>query len=115
GAKRASNDADVSSIPLSFRTAGFPQYDWKAGFPRGASLDRQQLKPAPGIAARRPGCIRPSYTLLVKAMIPHCVGPQTRLRTALDGYSSSTPAPSVGAIAKAELLQNRTSAVATAA
>jgi len=38
--------------PLSFRTAGFPQYDWKAGFPSGAFLDRQQLKPAPGI--RRP-------------------------------------------------------------
>ena len=32
GADRASNDADVSSIPLSFRTAGFPRYGWKAGF-----------------------------------------------------------------------------------
>ena len=31
--------------PLSFRTAGFPQYGWKAGFPSGAFLDRQQLKP----------------------------------------------------------------------
>jgi len=30
---------------LSFRTAGFPQYGWKAGFPSGAFLDRQQLKP----------------------------------------------------------------------
>src|ERR1700731_3434328 len=25
--------------PLSFRTAGFPQYGWKAGFPSGAFLD----------------------------------------------------------------------------
>jgi hypothetical protein len=74
--------------PLSFRTAGFPS-----------------LSLLPAYAVRRPGCIRPSYTLVVKAMIPHCVGPQTRLRTALDGYYSSTPAPSAGAIAKAELLQ----------
>src|SRR3954447_16858264 len=37
--------------PLSFRTAGFPQYGWKAGFPSGAFLDRQQLKPAPGMRA----------------------------------------------------------------
>jgi hypothetical protein len=29
---------------LSFRTAGFPQYGWKTGFPRGAFLDRRQLK-----------------------------------------------------------------------
>src|SRR6266567_4625396 len=38
--------------PLSFRTAGFPQYGWKAGFPSGAFPDRRQLKPAPCI--RRP-------------------------------------------------------------
>ena len=34
---------------LSFRTAGFPQYGWKVGFPSGAFLDRRQLKPAPDI------------------------------------------------------------------
>jgi hypothetical protein len=39
-------------IPLSFRTAGFPQYGWKAGFPSGAFPGRQRLRPAPGI--RRP-------------------------------------------------------------
>ena len=37
---------------LSFRTAGFPQYGWKAGFSNGAFPDRPPLKPAPGI--RRP-------------------------------------------------------------
>ena len=37
---------------LSFRTAGFPQYGWKAGFPGGVFPDCQRLKPAPGI--RRP-------------------------------------------------------------
>ena len=35
--------------PLSFRTAGFPQYGWKAGFPSDACLDDQRLKPAPGM------------------------------------------------------------------
>jgi hypothetical protein len=49
GADRASNDADVSSILLSFRTAGFPQYGWKAGLSDGACLYVVQLKPAPGI------------------------------------------------------------------
>jgi hypothetical protein len=34
---------------LSFRTAGFPQYGWKAGLPDGAFLYVAQLKPAPGI------------------------------------------------------------------
>ena len=39
GADRASNDADVSSILLSFRTA-FPQYGWKAGLQRHLSTPR---------------------------------------------------------------------------
>jgi len=49
GADRASNDADVSSTPLSFRTAGFPQYGWKAGVSGGAFPGPDQLKPAPGM------------------------------------------------------------------
>ena len=47
--------------PLSFRTAGFPQYGWKAGFPSGAFLDHQRLK-LPACAVRHPVCIRPSCT-----------------------------------------------------
>ena len=35
--------------PRSFRTAGFPQYGWKAGLSGGAFPDRQRLKPAPGM------------------------------------------------------------------
>jgi hypothetical protein len=31
--------------PLSFRTASFPQYGWKAGFPSGAFLGDRRLKP----------------------------------------------------------------------
>ena len=45
----ASNDADVSSIPLSFRTAGFPQYGWQADLSDGAVPSSDQLKPAPGM------------------------------------------------------------------
>src|SRR5215472_17008714 len=54
GADRASNDADVSSIPLSFRTAGFPQYGWKDGVSDGAFQRVGQLKPAPGMRWPRP-------------------------------------------------------------
>ena len=35
--------------PLSFRTAGFPQYGWKAGLSDGAFPSPGQLKPAPGM------------------------------------------------------------------
>ena len=35
--------------PLSFRTAGFPQYGWKAGLSGGAFPSPDQLKPAPGM------------------------------------------------------------------
>jgi hypothetical protein len=64
--------------PLSFRTAGFPQYGWKAGFPSGAFPDQQRLKPAPGM--RRPTSgLHPLFVhLVVTAVVPHCVGPQTR-------------------------------------
>ena len=70
---------------LSFRTAGFPQYGWKAGFPSGAFLDRQQLKPAPDM--RRPSSsLHPPFVHPgVNVIIPHCVGPRTRLSTAMVG------------------------------
>jgi hypothetical protein len=35
--------------PLSFRTAGFPQYGWKAGLSGGVFPSPSQVKPAPGI------------------------------------------------------------------
>ena len=81
---------------LSFRTAGFPQYGWKAGFPSGAFLDRQQLKPAPGI--RRPSSsLHPPFVhLVVTTVVPHCVGPPTRLCTAVEDHYSSAQGPSLG-------------------
>ena len=54
--------------PLSFRTAGFPQYGWKAGFPSGAFLDDQRLKPAPGM--RRPtSSLHPPFVRLVVSTV----------------------------------------------
>jgi len=74
---------------LSFRTAGFPQYGWRAGFPSGAFPDHQRLKPAPGIRCPMFG-LHPRFVHLVATtVVPHCVGPRTRLRTALEGCYSS--------------------------
>ena len=50
--------------PLSFRTAGFPQYGWKAGISDGAFPMLQRLKPAPGIRQLRHG-LHPSFAHLI--------------------------------------------------
>jgi hypothetical protein len=99
GADRASNDADVSSI----RTAGFPQYGWRAGFPSGAFPDHQRLKPAPGIRCPMFRLHPPFVHLVATTVVPHCVGPRTRLRTALEGYYSSAP----GVLARARVMVSR--------
>src|SRR5215207_4997245 len=58
--------------PLSFRTAGFPQYGWKAGFSNGAFPDDRQLKPAPGV--RRPmSGLHPSFVHLVVSTVSRTV------------------------------------------
>jgi hypothetical protein len=70
--------------PLSFRTAGFPQYGWKAGFSGDVFPHCCRFKPAPGVH-RQPSGLRSSFVhLVVTAVVPHCVGPWTRLRTALE-------------------------------
>jgi hypothetical protein len=80
GADRASNDhdADVSSIPPIIPYGGFSQYGWKAGFPSGAFLGDQRLKPAPGI--RRPSSsLHPPFVhLVVASIVPYCAGSGTR-------------------------------------
>ena len=50
--------------PLSFRTAGFPQYGWKAGISGGAFPAGEWLKPAPGIHQPTAG-LRPPFVQLV--------------------------------------------------
>ena len=49
--------------PLSFRTAGFPRYGWKAGFSDGARLPRE-LKSAPDIRGVF-ASLHPSFVHLV--------------------------------------------------
>ena len=68
-----------------------------------AFLDRQQLKPAPGM--RRPSSsLHPPFVhLVVGAIVPQDVGPRTRLRTALEGYYSSTP----GVLARVRVIVSR--------
>src|SRR3954471_20921444 len=46
--------------PLSFRTAGFPQYGWKAGISDGALPCPFPLKPAPDMRCPLPG-LHPSF------------------------------------------------------
>jgi hypothetical protein len=56
--------------PRSFRTAGFPQYGWKAGLSGGAFPDRQRLKPAPGMRLLTAGLPSPFVHLRVGAVCP---------------------------------------------
>src|SRR5262249_49675447 len=51
--------------PLSFRTAGFPQYGWKAGSPSGTFPDHQRLKPAPRVRRQMFGFHPPLLHLLL--------------------------------------------------
>src|ERR1022692_5078857 len=54
--------------PLSFRTASFPQYGWKADCPSGAFLGDWRLKPAPGIR-RPPSSLHPLFVHFVVATV----------------------------------------------
>src|SRR4051795_12356515 len=89
--------------PLSFRTAGFPQYGWKAGLSGGAFPDRQRLKPAPGMRLLTAGLPSPFVHLRVGAVAPYCAGPPTGRCTALEGGSPSAP----GALARVRVLLSR--------
>ena len=51
------------SSPLSFRTAGFPQYGWKAGLSGGAC-------PSTTSSSRRAVCLHPSWTSLPVSPYP---------------------------------------------
>src|SRR3982750_943359 len=89
--------------PRSFRTAGFPQYGWKAGLSGGAFPDRQRLKPAPGMHLLTPGLPSPFVHLRVGAVAPYCAGPPTGQCTALGGGSPSAP----GALARVRVMLSR--------
>ena len=55
--------------PLSFRTAGFPQYGWKAGLSDGAFPGVTQLKSAPDIRCLTAG-LHPPFVYLVVQRLP---------------------------------------------
>jgi hypothetical protein len=60
--------------PLSFRTAGFPQYGWKVGLSGSAFPHVTQVKPAPGMP-----CASCKFASTLRALrcprcVPHCVG-----------------------------------------
>jgi hypothetical protein len=45
----------------------------------------------------------PFVHLVATTVVPHCVGPRTRLRTALEGYYSSAP----GVLARVRVVVSR--------
>ena len=77
-----------------FRTAGFPQYGWKAGFPSGAFLDDQRLKPALGVRRPTSSLLPPFVRLVVSTIVPLGVGSPTRLRTAVEVITPPPQGPS---------------------
>src|SRR6476620_1163411 len=82
--------------PLSFRTASFPQYGWKAGCPSGAFLGGRRLKPAPGIR-HPPSSLHPPFVHFVVAAAARSEsGLRTRSCTAMRWNTPPTP----GALAR---------------
>jgi hypothetical protein len=68
--------------PLSFRTAGFPQYGWKAGLSDETFPLVVQLKPAPGMRCLTTGLSSPFVHLVVTTMVRSESGLRTRSCTA---------------------------------
>ena len=100
---RITFSSPFSGFILAQRTAGLPQYGCKAGFPSGAFPGRRRLKLAPGILRPTSGLHPPFVHLVATTVVPHCVGPRTRLRTALEGYYSSAP----GVLARVRVIVSR--------
>jgi hypothetical protein len=89
--------------PLSFRTAGFPQYGWKAGISDSAFPEHPSLKPAPGIRRCTPGLHLPFAHLIVRFGGPVLCRPTTPRCAALEWGSDSAP----GALAPVRVLLSR--------
>ena len=89
--------------PLSFRTASFPQYGWKADCPSGAFLGDRRLKPAPGIR-RPPSSLHPPFVHFVVATVVRSEsGLRTRSCTAMRWNTPPTP----GALARVRVVVSR--------
>ena len=72
--------------PLSFRTAGFPQYGWKAGLSDGTFPGVTQLKSAPDIRCLTAGLHSPFVHLVVAAILPLRVGSADSIMHRLGGW-----------------------------
>src|SRR6266851_6726707 len=83
--------------PLKFRTAGFPQYGFKAGISDGAF-------PCGAEQSRRPVCPRPSCSPLASLYTPYCAGARCALEHhRASGLCRSTP----GALAPVRVILSR--------
>ena len=77
--------------PRSFRTAGFPQYGWKAGLSGGAFPVGQRFKPSPGIRLLTAGLPSPFVHLRIEAVVPYCAGPLTMMMHRHGGWVALRP------------------------
>jgi hypothetical protein len=78
--------------PLSFRTAGFPQYGWKVGLSGSAFPHVAQVKPAPGMPCASRRFASTLRALRCPTLRPAlCRNKCARWRSALRGVVSSTP------------------------
>src|SRR5580658_10190282 len=103
GSRRGSGLPTFPRSPLSFRTASFPQYGWKAGFPSRAFLGDRRLKPAPGIR-RPPSSLHPPFVHFVVATVVRSeLGLRTRSCTAMRWNTPPTP----GALARVRVVLSR--------
>jgi len=77
--------------PLSFRTAGFPQYGWKVGLSGSAFPHVAQVKPAPGMP-----CASRRFASTLRALRCPTLRPALCRNSGLGGalpFEESTPLP----------------------
>jgi hypothetical protein len=102
GADRASNDADVSTIPPIIPYGGFSPVRLEGWLSSGAFPDDRQLKPAPGV--RRPmSGLHPPFVHLVVTTVSRTVSGRGLDRA--PPWSHYTSAP--GALARVRVVVSR--------
>jgi hypothetical protein len=77
--------------PLSFRTAGFPQYGWKVGLSSSAFPHVAQVKPTPGMP-----CVTRRFASTLRALRCPTLRPALCRNSGLGGalpFEESTPLP----------------------
>ena len=77
--------------PLSFRTAGFPQYGWKVGLSSSAFPHVAQVKPTPGMP-----CVTRRFASTLRALRGPTLRPAPCRNSGLGGalpFEESTPLP----------------------